>query len=523
MRRKYSRVLPCQNRKAISFGTAASLIVAGACTSTFGFGPWGAESAYADSIAQGSVQICQRKNNSSTAPAMASRIQAIKFSSTGKCPRGFRLLGTMLSVKDTEQVALEIFNRNKTTIQGQSGAEGPTGPRGPTGAAGQRGDTGATGPQGLSGIAGAQGPTGPQGASGPQGLSGSTGPIGPQGIAGPQGASGARGETGPVGPAGVPGATGAQGPIGPQGHTGATGLPGPQGPTGPQGAVGLQGATGPRGETGATGPQGVVGPVGATGATGSIGPVGPIGPIGPIGPVGPRGAAGERGATGAQGPIGLTGPIGATGPQGIAGPIGATGQVGAVGPRGDTGDRGATGPQGPVGSTGTIGATGPQGPQGQVGPTGATGPTLNLRWGTDWFDWWDIDLSSNPYGVFNCSSGAFPGTSGGRSLGALAQSVSAAHGPLVPGAAYMITVWGELPSSHDASTPFDTWVAVRSWLGDTSYIWKHVGGRGANYPDGSGNFSTTVSAIADADGDIVVRYICDGTAKLHGLSYFRIN
>lgn len=53
------------------------------------------------------------------------------------------------------------------TVQGATGAVGPTGPRGMTGAAGPRGATGATGAAGVNGGVGATGFAGATGATGP--------------------------------------------------------------------------------------------------------------------------------------------------------------------------------------------------------------------------------------------------------------------------------------------------------------------------------------------------------------------
>ncbi len=63
-----------------------------------------------------------------------------------------------------------------STVQGPTGATGPTGPTGPTGA-----DSTVPGPTGPSGADGSQGATGPQGNTGPQGATGPTGPTGASG------------------------------------------------------------------------------------------------------------------------------------------------------------------------------------------------------------------------------------------------------------------------------------------------------------------------------------------------------
>lgn len=78
---------------------------------------------------------------------------------------------------------------NGASMEGPTGATGPTGPAGATGPSGPLGPTGSTGPLGPIGSTGATGASGPHGATGP---SGPTGPMGTQG------------STGPTGPAGSP-------------------------------------------------------------------------------------------------------------------------------------------------------------------------------------------------------------------------------------------------------------------------------------------------------------------------------
>jgi hypothetical protein len=210
------------------------------------------------------------------------------------------------------------------------------------------------------------------------------------------------------------------------------------------------------------------------------GPVGPQGPVGQIGPVGPQGAAGLPGLTGLQGP------------EGPAGPVGARGPIGPVGP---------PGPQGEAG---------PVGPPGAMGPSGASG-LVNQVWGRDYFDWWDIDLPSNPHGVINCtpSTVPFPGS---------AESGRYFYG-LVPGGTYLLTVWGTIESAQNGAAPYDSWVAVSHTNGPSS-MWKQLGARGANYPDGAAPFSNSVILTPDAYGGFTLRYKCG--ARLSGLSYFRL-
>jgi hypothetical protein len=296
-----------------------------------------------------------------------------------------------------------------------------------------------------------------------------------------------------------------------------------------QQGAGPQGPKGDKGDTGAAGPQGIQGVTGPVGPQGLQGETGPQGIQGVAGPVGPQGPIGLTGATGAQGPIGLTG---ATGPQG---PIGLTGAVGPVGPQGATGavgPQGAQGVAGPIGPQGVPGAQGPQGPVGPAGPQGPVGPNVNTAWGRDFFDWWDADLTSDPFndldpsGPSNCSSiPAFPGDlAKGISLGTLAQRASGTTNKLVPGALYSVTVWGEIMASSDDASPFDAWVAVSHWMGGsaTNFLWKRGGGRGANFPDGSAPFSTTFFATANQNGDVFLRMKCS-VGTFHGLSYVRIN
>ena len=316
---------------------------------------------------------------------------------------------------------------------------------------------------------------------------------------------------------------GPQGPIGPQGPAGATG---PAGSVGARGDMGPAGPAGPAGAPGAIGPQGPAGPAGATGASG---PQGPAGLAGATGAVGPQGPAGAPGAIGPQGPAGPAGPTGARGFTGPAGPAGAPGLIGPQGPQGPTGATGAIGPQGPAGPAGTTGPQGPAGPTGPMGPAGTT-VSLNQRWGVDYFDWWDIGLSSNPYPSFtpssltNCSaSGTFPG-SGGVSLGALSQSPLVAGQKLVPGGVYSLTVWGVISSSGNLEGSYESWVAVSDWQGGsspTNFLWKRGGARGSNYPDGTAPYSTTVFVRANPNGDVFLRQPC-GTGEIRGLSYFRI-
>lgn len=260
---------------------------------------------------------------------------------------------------------------------------------------------------------------------------------------------------------------------------------------------------------------------GEEGAVGAQGEAGPQGIQGEAGPQGPQGEAGPQGPAGPQGDQGPTGPQGPAGPAGDRGPQGFTGSQGPAGPQGPTGATGATGAQGPQGLPGDRGPAGPPGP---TGPAGPPGPNLNLVWGKDYLDWWDADLGSDPYDAFDvsnaglCSNGAFPGAGGGISLGTLSQQISGQK--LAPGGTYHLTVWGELGNFGNESA-FDSWIAVRHWLGGSSYLWKRGGGRGANYPDGNAPYSTSFFVTADANGDVLFRAPCNN-GRFHGLSYFRI-
>lgn len=138
---------------------------------------------------------------------------------------------------------------------------------------------------------------------------------------------------------------------------------------------------------------------------------------------------------------------------------------------------------------------------------------MNQVWQRDYFDWWDIDLPSNPHGTIACTPSApFPGTTANQRV----------FSGLVPGATYVFTVWGSLPGGYPDSSPYDYWVAVSSWQGGASdnYLWKHGGARGPNYPDGSAAFSNSVMVVPNSDGNVNLRYLCG--AILNGLSYFRI-
>ncbi len=285
---------------------------------------------------------------------------------------------------------------------------------------------------------------------------------------------GLRGPVGPQGPAGQ------AGPIGPQGQPGEAGVAGPKGEAGPAGVRGETGPVGPAGLQGQRGESGPRGPMGATGPQGAVGPVGPQGAAGPVGPVGPQGVVGPQGAAGPVGPRGLTGPMGPQGPQGDVGPIG---------PRGETGAAGLPGP---------------------VGPSGASG-LINQVWVRDYFDWWDIDLPSNPYGSITCSPGAvaFPG----------AADTGRYFSGLVPGGTYLFTVWGTIESALDSTSSFNSWVAVSHMNGATT-MWKQLGARGANYPDGTAPFYNSVMVTADSQGAFTLRYKCG--VRLSGLSYLRL-
>ncbi len=258
------------------------------------------------------------------------------------------------------------------------------------------------------------------------------------------------------------------------------------------------------------------------------------GPAGPQGPQGLQGIQGERGLTGltgAQGPIGLAGAPGAPGAPGAAGavgpqgPIGLTGAAGAVGPQG---------PQGPIGVAGVAGPQGPAGAQGAVGPQGPAGPSLVTTWGRDYFDWWDADLATNPYTGFSPSlatrcnntypvGSTVPTASDSVNLGNLSNQVNGTR--LVPGGLYNITVYGAIPGNLDTESPYDSWVAIRSYQGlvggNPAYLWKRGGSRGNNYPDGAASFASTLFVTADLNGDIFIRMPCNGST-FHGLSYHRI-
>lgn len=343
-----------------------------------------------EAFAQNEMLVCQRKaGQNATGYNEETRAQAIQFR-VGKCRKGYKKIGTVPTIEGIQNIALEIFNNNISSLVGEQGIQGPQGETGPQGAVGPKGDTG------------------PQGIAGPQGLRGATGATGERGAVGPQG---------PQGPAGAMGPAGAVGPQGPQG---LQGLPGARGETGPQGATG---------------------------------------------------------ATGARGPTGSTGPMG---PQGV---------------------QGAQGPQGPVG---------PQGPQ------GVAGPNINITWIRDWFDWWNMDLPSNPYGSIACTndgssgypSSEFPGTGGGRIFGGL-----------TPDATYSVTVWG-ITGTVGGESGFDFWVGLRHSTGATTHLWKRLGGRGWNFPDGTAPFSQTVFITADRNGEFELRYRCGTT--LQGISYMKL-
>ncbi len=210
---------------------------------------------------------------------------------------------------------------------------------------------------------------------------------------------------------------------------------------------------------------------------------------------------------GEQGPMG---PRGEAGPRGFVGPEGPEGAAGPVGPRGLTGLMGPPGPQGDVGPVGAQGQPGPAGPMGPMGPSGASG-LVNQVWGRDYFDWWDIDLPSNPYGAISCSPATlpFPGSpETGRYLTGL-----------VAGGTYLLTVWGTIEAAQNGAAAYDSWVAV-SHMNGGSAIWKQLGGRGANYPDGAAPFSNSVIVTPDAAGGFSLRYKCG--VRLSGLSYFRL-
>ena len=319
---------------------------------------------------------------------------------------------------------------------------------------------------------------------------GPRGPIGPQGPGGPIGPVGPAGSAGEAGPVGQQGPAGAPGERGPAGERGATGAAGPQGVAGPAGAPG---ARGPNGERGATGPAG------ARGEVGPIGPQGPVGVAGPVGPVGPVGPAG---------PVGAVGPVGPAGPAGLRGATGPIGPIGPMGPQGPVGPQGAAGERGPAGARGEMG---PMGPMGLPGPAGASG-AVNQQWVRDYFDWWDIDLPSNPYGAISCSPAAvaFPGAADtGRTLTGL-----------VPGGTYLFSIWGTLEQAADNTAAFDSWVALGHTLGGGT-MWKRLGARGTNYPDGTAPFFNMVTVTVNAQGNLPLRYKCG--VKLSGLSYIRLN
>jgi hypothetical protein len=115
----------------------------------------------------------------------------------------------------------------QSNVLGQQNPTAPSGPIALTCPSGPSGPSRPSCPQLETTLQGETGPQGPQGETGPQGPQGETGPQGPQGETGPQGAQGPQGEAGPQGAQGVAGPQGAQGEAGPQGPQG------PQGPIGP--------------------------------------------------------------------------------------------------------------------------------------------------------------------------------------------------------------------------------------------------------------------------------------------------
>ena len=189
-----------------------------------------------------SLALCQRKNDKQQFNART-RVQALALSKTGKCRKGFRLVGVLPSEGDIQNLITKVISDNSASLRG---ADGLTGPQGPAGERGPQGEPGIAGPQGAEGPQGQMGLQGPQGIQGERGLTGEAGPIGPQGVQGPVG------------------------PVGPQGLRGEAGVAGPQGPQGIQGERGLTGETGPIGPQGVQGPMGPQGPVGPQGPAGSV-------------------------------------------------------------------------------------------------------------------------------------------------------------------------------------------------------------------------------------------------------------
>lgn len=222
------------------------------------------------------------------------------------------------------------------------------------------------------------------------------------------------------------------------------------------------------------------------------------------------GATGAKGAKGDKGERGPAGAAGAKGSTGVAGP------TGAAGPKGDRGERGLTGPPGSTGPQGVAGPTGAPGATGAAGPQGPSGTALNTVWQRDWFDWWDMDLPSNPYGTIACTDGEipFPGNN-------MYQKVFT---NLIPNATYSLSIWGVVDTVVEDG-PFDYWVAISHDQGSGNPpLYKHLGVRGTHYGTDFStplSFSSTIFITTDADGRFTLRYACG--MSLRGMSYFRIN
>lgn len=201
--------------------------------------------------------LCQRKSSNRIKP-----IQSVKVFKGDRCPRGHKLIMSILGKSDIENLTQQYLAQNFTSLtgaQGQQGAAGPQGIQGEQGPQGEKGDKGDTGEQGIQGLQGIQGEkgdkgdTGAQGIQGIQGLKGDKGDTGEQGIQGVKGDKGEKGDAGPQGPQGI------QGIQGEKGEKGDTGLQGIQGIQGEKGDKGDTGEKGEKGDTGAPGLDGVNG------------------------------------------------------------------------------------------------------------------------------------------------------------------------------------------------------------------------------------------------------------------------